>query len=937
MNIFLKNLVVLILFSSLLQLNVYSQKDEATLPVDKNVIIGKLKNGFTYYIRKNSKPENRIEMRLVVKAGSVLEDENQRGLAHFVEHMCFNGTEHFEKNELVHYLQSLGIEFGPEINAYTSFDETVYMLTLPADSVNIVNTGFLVMEDWAQGVSFNPDEVNNERGVIIEEWRLNRGANQRMLDKNLPVILKGSKYAERLPIGQKEIIENAPVETIKKFYTDWYRPDLMAFIIVGDIDPAKAEEKIKEHFNKLQSPQKPRKREEFNVPGHSETLVTIATDKEATFSVVSVYYKSAAEITKTKNDYREDMLTRLFTGMLNMRLSEIRQQPDPPFINAVVYYGSLVSNDKNVFVSSAMAGSKGIDTAFNAILTETRRVKQHGFTENELERYKKIMLNNYEQAYNEREKTESENYASEYARNFLEEEPIPGIEFEYNFVKDQLPGIKIEEVNALIDKLLPQTDRVLVVNAPENSEISVPSEQSLLNLLSVAEKKDVLPYEDKLAGTDLLAEHPQAGKILFSKKVEEIGATELKLSNGAKVVLKPTDFKNDEIIMRAESWGGQSLFPEADDMSAKNAASVINESGVGEYSKSDLQKLLAGKTAGVTPYIGLYSEGMSGYTSPKDIETMLQLMYLYFTNPRKDKAAFDSYIVKQKAMYKNILSSPNQYFFDKYNRIKSDNHPRASVIPPDEYWNRIDFEKVYQIYGDRFADASDFKFYFVGAFNIDSVKPLIEKYIASLPSAKSNETWNDLGIRAPKDIDTAIYKGTDPKSLVVAYFECPKFWNEKDAFLFSVLSGVLERKYIDVIREEKSGAYYVQASGGLAKVPYNYGYLQIMIPCSPENTDSLTNAAINEIKKIQENGVNAQELQATKEIERREIEENSKTNRYWLNAISDIYLYEKSVSMFTDYNSLISGITSEELQRIAKECIKTDSYLRVVLYPEKTE
>lgn len=936
MKQFIRNFFILILFTSFFQLNVNSQKDKSiALPVDQNVKIGKLKNGFTYYIRKNSKPENRVEMRLVVKAGSVLEDEDQRGLAHFVEHMCFNGTAHFEKNELIHYLQSLGIQFGPEINAYTSFDETVYMLTLPSDSINIVNTGYLVMEDWAHGVSFNENEVNNERGVIIEEWRLNRGANQRMLDKNLPVILKGSKYAERLPIGQKEIIENAPVETIKRFYNDWYRPDLMSFVIVGDIDPVQAEAKIKEHFSKLTMPKKPRKREYFQIPSHAETLVSIVTDKEAPLSSISVYNKSESDEFKTTTDYRREILTRLFTGMINLRLNELRQQPEPPFINAGVYYGNFLAKDKNVFVSTALAGDKGIEAAFEAIMTENRRVQLHGFTDGELQRFKKMLLTSYERSYNERDKTESENYADEYVRNFLQEEPIPGIEFEYNFVKEQLPTIKLEEVNLLISRLIPATDRVVVVNAPEKEGIVIPSQETLLTDLSRIEKEEVKPYEDKISGTDLLGEKPEKGRILFTKKIDEIGSVEFKLSNGAKVILKPTDFKNDEVVMRAESWGGQSLYPDNDDMSAKNAASIINESGVGQFSKIDLQKLLAGKTVSVTPYISLYGEGMTGYASPKDIETMFQLMFLYFTNPRKDNSSFYSYVNKQKALYKNMLASPNQYFFDRYNRIRSGNHPRANVIPPDEAWSEIDSNRVYEIYKERFSDASNFKFYFVGTFNIDSLKPLIEAYIASLPAQKTDESWKDLGIRAPEYMkDTSIFKGSDPKSLVIAYFECKKPWNEKDAHLLEVLSGVLQRKYIDVIREEKSGAYSVSASGGLSKVPYEYGYFQIRIPCSPENADSLTFAAINEIRKIQEEGVKSEDLQTAKEIERREKEKASKTNGYWINALSDIYSYGVSLNNYSNYNQIISEITSEELQRVAKECINTDKYLRVVLFPE---
>jgi zinc protease len=912
-------------------------KNDQELPVDENVRIGKLQNGLTYYIRKNSKPENRIEMKLVVKAGSVLEDDDQQGLAHFIEHMCFNGTRHFEKNKLIEYLQSMGVQFGPEINAYTSFDETVYKLTLPADSPKIVKNGFLVLEDWAHGVSFDTTEINKERGVVIEEWRLNTGAFQRMRDKNLPVILKDSKYAERLPIGKKEIIENASRETITRFYNDWYRPDLMAFIVVGDIDMDTTEARIKEHFSRIESLKNPRKRVQYEIPDHDKTLVTVATDKESPVTVVSIYCKSDAGKYTTYRDYLKMVQYSLITGMLNQRLEELADLPDPPFINAGSDYGRFLG-DKSVFVTQALVSDTGITKGLKALLTESERLKLYGFTEGELERYKKILLNRYERYYKEKDKTESSAFADEYTRNFLQDEPIPGIEFEYHFVKANLPGITLAEINDLTKELITVKNRVIVVNAPEKEELAIPGESDILALANGISSDEINPYTDKISGTDLMPVRPEKGRILFTKRLDDIDAIELKLSNGAKVILKSTDFKNDEILFRAESPGGQSLYPDSLHQSASNAAGIMNESGLGEYSRIELQKLLAGKTVSLSGWIGMYNEGLTGYASPRDLETLMQLIHLEFTSPRKDEAAFSSYISKIKAYYQNILSDPEQYFFDQYKRIKSQNHPRADRIPSEKEIETIDFEMAYKIYTERFSDAGDFRFFFVGSFDTDSIRPLIETYIASLPSAGVTECWKDPGIRPPADkLYKKVFKGTDPKSYAIIYFEKEIPWDEDDAFLLSVFGSLLDRKYIEILREEMSGVYGVQATAGMGKTPYERAYLQIVFPCSPENVDSLTSAALKVITEIQAEGTSEDDIQSAREIQRRNMEENLKTNGYWMSSLLEIYRNKMSVNLLVNYDAFIKKITSEELKRVVNKYIGTDSYLRVVLYPEQTE
>jgi len=905
------------------------------LPVDEKIRIGKLDNGLKYYIRYNKRPEKRVEMRLAVNAGSILEDEDQLGLAHFVEHMCFNGTKHFEKNELISYLQSVGIKFGPDVNAYTSFDETIYILTVPTDSTEILNQGYLVMEDWAHNVSFENDEIDKERGVIIEEWRLGRGPWQRMRDKYLPVLFKDSRYAERLPIGKKEIIENSDYETLKRYYYDWYRPDLMAFIVVGDIDVDETEKKIKQHFSNLKPMERPRPRLLYDVPDHDETLVSVTTDKEAPVTVEQIFYKSDPEKYETYEDYRRMLIYNLLTGMLNQRLNELKEKSEPPFINAETYYGSLWARTKYAFQASALVAENSMLKGLQALLEENLRARNHGFTEGELERYKSNMLRFYEKAYSERDKTESHTYASEYIRNYLEDEPIPGIEFEYEFAVKNMPGITLEEVNSAAKKLIKENNRVIVVNAPDKENIIIPSENELLALVEDIEQSNISPYADKLVKTELMEYIPQKGKIIEEKNIEEIGVTELKLSNGIKVVLKSTDFKNDEILMSAFSPGGHSLYSDEDHQSAINADGIIEESGISEFSNSDLTKMLAGKTVSVRPSISYYFEGLGGNSSPKDLKAMFKLIYLYFTDPREDTSSFQSFVNKQKGLYKNLLADPVQFYFDQYRRIKNNHHPRAPKLPSEEDFEKIDFNRTIDIYKDRFADASDFTFLFVGAFNTDSIRPLIEIYLASLPDIGRKEIWKDLNIRPPEGkVEEVIKKGVDPKSFVAVYFDKEVEWNEKDEHLLWTIGRILNRKYIEILREEMSGIYGINTSAGISKIPCSHAYLQILFPCSPSNIDSLTYAALAEVANIQQQGVSDEDIKKAKEIQRREIEKNLKENRYWLNNLQECYLYGIPFSRFTDYNKIIDDLSSDELKRVANEYVELGEYVKVVLVPE---
>jgi zinc protease len=904
------------------------------IPVDSDIRIGKLDNGFTYYIRKNNKPENRFELRLAVNAGSILEDDDQQGLAHFVEHMCFNGTKNFEKNELVKYLETMGIKFGPEINAYTSFDETVYMLSVPSDSAELIDKGFLVMEDWAHNVTFEDEEIDKERGVIIEEWRMGQGPNQRMQDKFLPVIFEGSHYADRLPIGKKDILENFKYETIKKFYKDWYRPDLMALVVVGDIDPDLAERKVKEHFNNLKMPDNPRARIDYDIPDHSGTRVSVATDVEAPMTILRIMYKSDPIPEETGKDYLESIKYSFVTGMMNRRLAELTESAEPPYVGAGMYYSNFFARSKKALQGYALVGENGIEKGLEVLLTENLRVKQHGFTQGELDRYKLDLLKRMEQAYNERDKTESEKLANEYTRNFLTSEPIPGIKYEYFILKENIDNITLEHINDIASKLINNNNNVIVVTAPDKEELKIPDEDQILALTKNIFTKQTDAYEDKLASATLIKDIPKGGTIISESKIDAINAIKLNLSNGITVVLKSTDFKNDEISMSGYAWGGTSVYPDSDHFSAMHADGIIVESGVAEFSKSDLSKVLAGKSVYVSTSIGQHMQDISGTCRVSDFETMLQLAYLRVTNPRIDEESFHSYINKYRDLYQNMSQEPTNYFYDKLNRILAQEHPRGNYLPVEGDWDRVDFQRVVEIYRDRFADASEFTFVFVGAFDPNEVKPLIARYLGALPDINREQSYVDLGIRPPKGgLSEEVFKGKEPKSLAVLSFNKEAEFNRQDAFLLSQLSQFLSRRYLEVLREEMSGVYGVRASAGFYKIPYERVSLRITIPCSPDNVDSLVAAAIQEIELIISDGVKEEDLIKAREIYKREKEKKLEENKYWLSAIKNCLMYGYEFESITSFER-VNDITSENLQRVARQYIDLENYLQIVLYPE---
>ena len=908
---------------------------DQSIPVNKDIRIGKLDNGFTYFIRKNAKPEQRVELRLIVKAGSILEDEDQLGVAHFVEHMAFNGSKNFEKNELVDYLQSVGVQFGADLNAYTSFDQTVYMLPIPTDDPEIVSKGLLVLEDWAGGVSFSDEEIEKERGVVIEEWRLGRGANQRMMQKWMPLALKDSRYAERLPIGTKESLETFDNDAVRRFYNDWYRPDLMAIVAVGDIDVDEMEEEIKSRFGKLKNPAKPRERVEYGVPDHDETFVVVATDPEASFTQIQLVYKHDKKEETTLNDYRSYIVRSVYNGMLGMRLRELTQAADPPFIFASSSYGGFIG-PKDSYSSFAAVSETGIKRGLKTLIEENERVLQHGFTESELERYKLSMLNRYERSYNERDKTNSINYTFELINAFLENEPIPGIEFEYNFVKEILPGISVDEVNELAPKWIRDKSRIVIVTGPEKEGLVVPTEEELAVILRESDGKAVDPYAEEEIATSLITEEISAGKVVDTKEIAELEVTEWKLSNGITIVLKPTDFKNDQVLMTGFAMGGTSLYDVSELESASNSSAVVAEGGVGDFTPTDLSKYLSGKTVSAGLSIGTFAQSAYGNSTPKDLETMFELLYARFTNPRKDPKAFESYKNKNKMMFQNMMSNPSFYFQDQVQKIVFDNHPRLGGFPTPEKLDKIDYDRAFEIYQDRFSDASGFTFVFVGNFTLEGIKPLIEKYLGSLPSKNRNEYWEDPGYRRKKGVvDEVVYKGKDPKSQVNMMFTGDYKYTPKSAHVISSLGEALSIRLIEILREDISGVYGAGASGRALTFPYPAYLMSISFPCGPENVDKLVKAAEDEIRNFQENGIPDEVVQKVKEQQKRNREESLKENRYWLNSIRSAYYFKRDLNNINKYDDLVESLTADDLHEAAKKYFDFKNYTKIVLMPEE--
>lgn len=928
--------LVVCLLSSIASVSVFGQSSIANkLTVSPQVKVGRLPNGLTYYIRKNQEPKDRAELRLVVKAGSILENEEQRGLAHFTEHMAFNGTKNFEKQELVNFLEKSGVNFGADLNASTSFDETIYMLQLPTDSQSVFKKGFQILEDWAHQVSFENSEIDKERGVVIEEWRLGQGAEERLRAKFFPVLLKGSRYAERIPIGTKQNLQTFKYETVKQFYKDWYRPDLQAVIVVGDVDVNQVEQLIKQHFAGIKGPVNPKPRIKYGVPSQNGTQTAILTDPEQPYNQVMMFYKQPSiREAQTAIEYRASIVRGLFNSMMSSRLQELAQKPDAPFLFGGSSYGKLIGDKDALTLMAVAKDGKSISKATETVLQENERVRQNGFNQSELDRAKVAVFSSIENSYKERNKTKSSELVGELIRNFLVKEPIPGIEKEYALYKQYLQGIKLNEVNTLINQWIKPADRAIIVTAPESEKNNLVTEAQLLALVN-KKQGSLKAYEDKVMKGSILAKTPVPGKIVDEKKVAELGVTELNLSNGVKVILKPTEFKNDQILLSAISKGGASLYNDSDYLSVSNATTIALFGGVGNYDIMSLQKELTGKQVSVAPSIGQYSEGINGSTTPKDLPIAFQLIYGYFTQPRKDSAMFQ--VLKQQltASLVNKGKDPNSVFSDSVSYIMSNYNYRRKPLSVDRI-GEIKLDKAFSVYQDRFADASDFIFTFVGNFTVDSLKPYIETYIASLPSTNRKETWRDVGIRFPNGvINKVIKKGTEPKSSVRLTFTGITQYSDIEATQLDQVAKVLEIRLREILREDQGGVYGVGVGANIAREPINSYSITVSFGCAPENVDKLVNLTLEEMKKMKANGGTQTNVEKVIAEDTRSMQTSVKENNYWLYNLQNKYYYNEDPKTILEDPAMVRKLTVERTKEIANKYFNTDNMIRLVLMPEK--
>lgn len=911
----------------------FAQNDK--IPFDSKVKTGKLPNGLKYYILENKKPEKKIELRLVVNAGSILENGDQLGLAHLMEHMNFNGLEHFPKNEVVHYLQSIGVDFGADLNAYTGFDQTVYILPIPADDKKKIDQGFQVIADWSNAALLENEEIDKERGVVLEESRLGKGASDRMMKKWLPEYLNGSKYADRLPIGTDENLKTFKYEALKSFHRDWYRPDLEAVIVVGDIDPAEAEKLIKEKFSGFKNPPNEKTRPAiFDIPARTTRKAMVLSDKEAPYTTVQIIGNSyRKDDATTVGEYKSDIEQNLFNSMLGARLDELRNAANPPFIFAFAGISGGWARGWESFQMFAISGTDKIETSTEALVKEALKVKKFGFTQSELDRAKAKILAALEKSYNEKDKTESKKRVEELIRNFLTNEPVPGIEWEYNFTQKTLPEITLADVNKLKDKI--DIDKQYFALVTTKTADNLPTDAQLMSYVDNALKTNVTAYEEKALPTQLLTKEPTAGKVVKETKDATVNTTTWTLSNGATVTYKKTDFKNDEILFSSYRMGGASTYAGKDYQSADYSNNVVDEMGYGEFSNTDLGKFLSGKNLSVNTWVDLNGDYTQGRSGVKDLETAMQLLYLKSTSPRMDEAAFNSYKDKEKQLMAQMKSDPETYYGDTLTKFMYHDNPRMKDIPDPSDFDAINMKNAVDFYTKRFSTGAGMNYFFVGSIPESEFKPLVEKYIGGLGSNAVENKIVDLGINPiTGEHNFTFHIGTEPKSMVneIMYFYTP--FNQNDEMALNLLTEVINNRIIDTIREKMSAIYGGGAGLRLQKFPKEKFTMQSYLPCGPENAEKVKVAfwaIIDEVKKA--GNIKPEELEKATETSIQKNRVAVKTNNFWLGALSKYQQYGLPTANITNVEQRIKAVTPEMLTQAANKYLSAKNIIHALMMP----
>ncbi len=909
------------------------------IPVDPNVKIGKLDNGLTYYIRHNEEPKGQANFYIAQKVGSILEDESQRGLAHFLEHMCFNGTEHFPGNGVVKYCESIGVKFGADLNAYTSIDETVYNIdNVPVAKVpSAVDSCLWILHDWADGLLLTDEDIDGERGVIHEEWRSRQNAQMRLYEKILPEIYPNhNKYGERLPIGLMEVVDNFPYKVLRDYYEKWYRPDNQGIVVVGDIDVNEVEGKIKEIFGTIATPVNPAERYYVQIEDNDETIVSMATDKEFPYAQTFLFWKHDAYPVEMRGDMNYlvyKYATVMASMMLNERLEEFSQLPEPPFMMA--QFGSdedyFLAKTKKSYMGIVVCGEDQLKNAVATIWREILRAKRGGFTASEYERARAEYMSQVESAYNSREKKSSASYCAEYVRHFIDNEPVMSQEEELALSQQLCPNIPVEVINQLFGSLVEEGKNiVLACMLPEKEGVTYPTADEMKKMLADVAAEEIEAYQEEVSNEPLLAQIPTGGKIVKSK-ADKFGYTMYKLNNGATVYVKPTDFNKDQIILRAYSQGGTSLYPESEALTLKNIG-LFTEGGVGNFSSTALTKALAGKQVGVNPYINLYEEGMRGNSTPKDFETMLQLAYLYFTAQRTDADAFKSWQNKTRAQLLNAEKQPMTALQDTLTRALYNNNPRATQMKAADVDN-VDYARVMQIAKERFANAADFTFIFTGAIDEQTMLPLIAQYIGSLPAQGKKEKAREVGMGFTKGMQDKVFaKEMEVPMAVVVYMETAKGKNDlKNDLTLDIAHQILDIIYTEEIREKEGGTYGVSTAGGLNQRPKETdAYLQIVYQTSPESYERLNKRIEELLGEFVQNGPSEANMKKVKDYMHKTYQDNLRQNGYWS---GEMYYWNKfGIDEVTDYEKVLDSITTEDVRKAIDNILKQRNQTRVIMY-----
>ncbi len=905
------------------------------LPRDPELISGQLENGFKYHIKANKKPENRVALRLFIHAGSVLEDEDQLGLAHFTEHMLFQGTKNFTRNQLRDYLNSIGMGFAGGLNAYTSLDETVYQLSSPTDNPQQLRRAFTILSDWAHQATFPAPELESERGVIIEEWRGGQGSDTRLRDKINRVLMADSKYAERMPIGTYEVISTFKRDEILRFYQDWYRPDMQELIIVGDIDPMEMEALVKEFFAPIPMPEKPRERHIYPIPGHVQPRAVIATDPEASDLSISLTWKHEPVIVHDLASYLYNLLDNLHQDMLAQRFNEIAEQADPPFSQAYNYLYN-VTRSRSIYAIAAVISEKKIEEALQSLLIEAERVKQHGFTPGELDRAKQRILRRLERQMTDQNDQVSERLVWKYVNQVRQQTHSMSPTQEYQIAAQLLPAIGVELVNLVAERLIIDENLVVSITGPEKQDLVYPREDNLLAKIAQVKGIELEPYQDDILDEPLLAEIPIQGSIIKESTVKGTGVKVWTLSNGIKVYHHKTNFKQDEIMLSARRAGGYSLYPATDVFNAKYAGNIIQSAGFGSFDQTKLQKALSGTIAYTNFSIDLYSENISASSSPKDMELMFQMIYQYVNAPRKDKDSFASFISRSKAMLENKMLSPDDVFMDSVMVFLSNANP---YLVPDsmEELLKLNQDRIYEIFTERFGDFSGFEFVIVGNFDEDQLKAMCEIYLANLPIPKKPAKPGYRNVRKPpvKGFrEKIIYIGQDFKTTVFARMSGSQKYSLQEKLNLDALMLLANERLSERIREEQSGVYMIAAYNTFNKHPISEFTVNIYMMCSPERYEELNAEILKVLDEIKNGEITAEEASFVRTTMQRNYEQSLISNRYWVNNLLENLWNQQAPAAFLSYPDAYARISPASLKKTAKKYLIHDkSLIRAIKLP----